>query len=128
MERNFTSREHGWKCCSNDQYGGYNISIPGWSFPELRASCEYNGEDMDVVFGKPLHNETEYVLDTRDVFYYMVMLAEFGQGEVSFYIKTDYRPVNITLAESPEVGATGEEIRPVSWLTKAGNCAILAWE
>ncbi len=93
------------------QYGLYNTSIPGEYFPELRASGEYAGEDMDVTFGKPQHNETELVLETREVFYYMAMLAEYYHGTVSFYIKTDYRQVNVTIIESPEVGVTGDEHR-----------------
>jgi hypothetical protein len=92
-------------------YGGYNTSIEGESVPELRASCEYAGEEMDVIFGAPQHNETELVLDTRDVFYYMVMLAEYYQGTISFYVKTDYRSVNITLVEAPDIAVTGEETR-----------------
>lgn len=94
-------------------YGGYNTSIEGFSFPHLRASCEYAGEDMEVTFGKPYHNETELVedVDTRDVFYYMVMLAEYYQGTISFFVKTDYRDINITLVETPEVALTGSETR-----------------
>jgi hypothetical protein len=96
------------------QYGLYNTSIPGESFQDWRASCEYAGEDMDVVFGKALHNETELVLDTKDVFYYMVMLAEYYEGTISFYIKTDYRQVNVSIIESPEIGVTSEEHRIVA--------------
>jgi len=96
------------------QYGLYNTAISGDSFPEWRASCEYAGEDMDVVFGKPQHNVTELVLETREVFYYMAMLAEYYHGTISFYVKTDYREVNVTIIESPEIGITGEEHRVVA--------------
>jgi len=102
------------------QYGLYNTSIPGEYFPELRASGEYAGEDMDVIFGKPQHNETELVLETREVFYYMAMLAEYYHGTVSFYIKTDYRQINVTIIESPEVGVTGDEHRVVAELQSPG--------
>ncbi len=102
------------------QYGLYNTSISGNSFPDLRASCEYAGEDMDVVFGKPQHNETELVLETREVFYYMAMLAEYYHGTISFYIKTDYRQINVTIIESPEVGVTGEDHRVVAELQSPG--------
>lgn len=96
-----------------ENYGGYNTTIKGFSFPELRASCEYAGEDMDVIFGKPFHNETELIEDveTRDVFYYMVMLAEYYQGTIKFFVKTDYREVNITLIKAPEVGVSRRETR-----------------
>ena len=42
------------------------------------------------------------------VFYYLVLLAEYFQGEAQFYIKTDYSPVNLTLLDPPEVGYTKE--------------------
>jgi hypothetical protein len=95
------------------EYGGYNTDIEGFSFSDLRASCEYAGEDMDVIFGAPVHNETELIedVDTKDVFYYMVMLAEYYQGTISFYVKTDYRNVNVTLIEAPDIATTGEETR-----------------
>lgn len=94
-------------------YGGYNFTIDGKSIPELRASCEYAGEDMDVIFGKPFHNETDLVedIDTKDIFYYMVMLAEYYQGTISFYMKTDYRDINVTITESPEIAITNRETR-----------------
>ena len=98
---------------SDESYGGYNFTIEGKSIPELRASCEYAGEDMDVTFGKPFHNETELVedIETKDIFYYMVMLAEYYQGTISFYMKTDYRDINVTIVESPEIAITGRETR-----------------
>ncbi len=108
------------------QYGLYNTSIQGDSFPEWRASCEYTGEDMDVVFGRPQHNETELVLETREVFYYMAMLAEYYHGTISFYIKTDYRNVNVTTIESPEIGVTGEEHRIVAEINGPGAISS-AW-
>jgi len=108
------------------QYGLYNTSIPGEYFPELRASCEYAGEDMDVVFGRPQHNETELVLETREIFYYMTMLAEYYHGTISFYIKTDYRNVNVTTIESPEIGVTGEEHRIVAEINGPGEISS-AW-
>ncbi len=104
---------------TTDQYGGYNTEIDGMVFPELRASCEYIGEDMDVVFGQPYHNETELVLDSKDVFYYMTMLAEYLQGTISFYIKTDYRDINVTIIDEPEVGYTDEEQYIVAELESA---------
>ncbi len=106
-------------------YGGYDIGIRGFSFPNLRASCEYAGEDMDVTFGKPFHNETELVLDEKDVFYYMVMLAEYYQGEIKFFVKTDYREVNITFVEAPEIALTGRETRIMVDLESAADIDTL---
>ena len=111
---------------ASGQYGLYNTEISGDSLPEFRASCEYAGEDMDVVFGRPLHNETELVLETRDVFYYMAMLAEYYHGTISFYVKTDYRQVNVSIVESPEIGVTGEEHRIVADIQGPGDIAR-AW-
>lgn len=89
--------------------------------PDYVIVGEVRGEDMDVVFGKPQHNETELVLETREVFYYMVMLAEYYHGTISFYIKTDYRNVNVTIIESPEIGVTGEEHRIVAEINGPGT-------
>jgi len=111
---------------ASGQYGLYNTEISGDSLPEFRASCEYAGEDMAVIFGRPLHNETELILGTRDVFYYMSMLAEYYHGTISFYIKTDYRQVNVSIVESPEIGVTGEEHRIVADLQGPGDISS-AW-
>lgn len=90
-------------------YGGYNTSIEGASLIEYTASCEYSGEDMVVTFGKPIHNVTETVVDDPTVFYYLVLLAEYDYGTVDFYLKTDYRPLNLTLLNPDVVGYTGDE-------------------
>ena len=90
-------------------YGGYDPSVEGASSIEYTASCEYSGEDMVVTFGKPVHNETETVVDDPTVFYYLVLLAEYDYGTVDFYLKTDYRPLNVTLLDPDLVGYTGEE-------------------
>ncbi|MBN2335786.1 hypothetical protein JXL21_09515, partial [Candidatus Bathyarchaeota archaeon] len=93
----------------NDMYGGYNTSIEGASFIDYTASCEFSGEDMIVTFGKPVNNSTETVVDDPTVFYYLVLLAEYDYGTVEFYLKTDYRPLNVTLVYPDVVGYTGRE-------------------
>jgi hypothetical protein len=90
-------------------YGGYNTSIEGASWIDYTASCEYSGEDMLVTFGKPVHNETETEVNDPTVFYYLVLLAEYDYGTVEFYLKTDYRPLNVTLLNPDIVGYTGDE-------------------
>ncbi len=90
-------------------YGGYDPTVEGASLIDYTASCEYSGEDMLVTFGKPVHNETETVVDDPTVFYYLVLLAEYDYGTVDFYLKTDYRPLNITLLDPDLVGYTGDE-------------------
>lgn len=89
---------------TNDTYGQYNTSIPGFSFPEMRISCESAGVDMRKKIQMDLTNST----GGQNVFYYMVLLAEYFEGEVEFYLKTDYRAVNLTLIDAPEVGYTNE--------------------
>ena len=64
---------------------------------------------MLVTFGKPVHNETETVVNDPTVFYYLVLLAEYDYGTVEFYLKTDYRPLNVTLLNPDIVGYTGDE-------------------
>ena len=90
-------------------YGGYNTSIEGASLIEYTASCEYSGQDMVVTFGKPVHNETTTVVDDPTVYYYLVLLAEYDYGAIEFYLKTDYRPLNVTLMNPGAVGYTREE-------------------
>jgi len=84
-------------------YGGYNLEIPGFSFPYMKISCESAGVDMRKKFTMPLVNGSN-----DNVFYYMALLAEYYEGEVEFYLKTDYRPVNISLIDPPEVGYTND--------------------
>ena len=83
-------------------YGGYNTEIDGFRFPDLRISCESAGVDMRKVMSI---NE---VNTSGNCYYYLVLLAEYFEGEVEFYLKTEYRAVNLTLVDPPEVGYTGD--------------------
>jgi hypothetical protein len=91
-----------------EAYGGYNTDIEGYLIPDMRVSCESTGVDMKLAFERPGGNATSVPDDEMNVFYYLVLLAEYFEGEVEFYIKTDYRSVNLTLIDKPEVGITGE--------------------
>ena len=53
----------------------------------------------------------------------MTMLAEYYHGTISFYVKTDYRQVNVSIVESPEIGVTGEEHRIVAEIQGPGDIA-----
>lgn len=86
----------------NEQYGGYNTRIDGFRFSDKRISCESAGVDMRKVVSGQDENAT------GNVYYYLVLLAEYFEGEVEFYIKTDYRPVNMSLIDPPEVGYSGD--------------------
>ena len=85
-----------------EPYGGYNTEIDGFRYSDMRISCESAGVDMRKVIQMKVTNSTE----GNNVFYYLVLLAEYFEGEVEFFIKTDYRPVNLTLLDPPEVGYT----------------------
>jgi hypothetical protein len=85
-------------------YGGFNTEIEGFRFSDMRISCESAGVDMRKKFTSPMSNGTE----EDNVFYYMSLLAEYFEGEIEFYMKTDYRAVNMTLIDPPEVGYTGD--------------------
>jgi len=85
-------------------YGGYNTQIEGFRFSEMRISCESAGVDMRKVMQMEVTNATM----GQNVYYYLVLLAEYFEGEVEFFLKTDYRPVNLTLIDPPEIGYTNE--------------------
>ena len=87
-------------------YGGYNYKYEKFRFNQWTASCERNGYDMDVTFGAPLHNETELVLEDRTVFYYLVLMAEYDQGTIEFYLKTDANNPIVTLVDPGVLGYT----------------------
>ena len=80
-------------------FGGYNTEIDGFRFSDMRISCESAGVDMRKVMS---------INATGNIYYYLVLLAEYFEGEVEFYLKTDYRPVNLTLIDPPEVGYTSD--------------------
>ena len=93
---------------TNSTYGRYNTSIPGYSFPDMRISCESAGVDMKKKIIQKDYNSTEADYGENNVFYYMVLLAEYFEGEIEFYIKTDYRDINMTLINPPRVGYSDE--------------------
>jgi hypothetical protein len=92
-------------------YGGYNYKYEKFRFTEWTASCERNGEDMDVKFGAPLHNETELVMEDRTVFYYLVLMAEYDQGTIQFYLKTDANNPTVTLVDPGVLGYTDDRTK-----------------
>ena len=89
-------------------YGGFNTEIDGFRFPDLRISCEAAGVDMRKEMIQPGVNVSEITTENNNVYYYMALLAEYFEGEVEFYMKTDYSPVNLTIIDPPETGYTGE--------------------
>jgi len=95
----------------NETYGKYNTSIPGFSFPDMKVSCEAAGVDMrKLIKMEPSNATASNSTEPQNIFYYLVMLAEYYEGEIEFYVKTDYRPVNITLIDPPTKGYTNETV------------------
>jgi hypothetical protein len=101
-----------------DGWGGYNTEVDGYR--NVIASGEYNGDDIRIIVNRqdlfPDANMTETEKTEEEVkegeedapstFYFMAMLAEYQQGEVEFYVKTDFWSPNVTIIEPPVVGYT----------------------
>jgi hypothetical protein len=77
--------------------GGMNLNYTG--FRDSFASCEYPGEDMLINYTAPYEG---------NLLYHLVFLAEWGSGNLSFVIQTDFSPpfLNIT---APEHAVAEEE-------------------
>lgn len=79
-----------------DSFGGFdyrhisNITRE----PELIADCDNYGEDMFIDIG-----DEEDRQEGDEIFYYLVLLAEFGQGEVNLYVKDEVSKPQIDLIE-----------------------------
>jgi hypothetical protein len=73
------------------KYGGYNLDSEGLRLAEALASCEYPGEDMLINFTAPSEG---------NLLYHLVFIAEHGEGDITFMIKTDF--------ESPELALVDE--------------------
>ncbi|TRO55432.1 hypothetical protein E2P71_02695, partial [Candidatus Bathyarchaeota archaeon] len=83
----------------NKEYGGFNDDPQGYRNYEASDSCERNGDDMKIDF-----NSTY----TDPVLYYLVLIAENGQGLVTFVLRTDFSPPNVTLINPPELVKSDE--------------------
>ncbi|MCW4051127.1 MAG: Ig-like domain-containing protein [Candidatus Bathyarchaeota archaeon] len=85
-------------------FGGYNLD-PDIGFRNLIASCEYPGEDMKIRYGSG--GDSDNPFDDSPTIYYMVMIAELFEGEVEFFIKTDFTEPTITDVNQVVVGESG---------------------
>jgi hypothetical protein len=97
-----TPRGDLYNTSSGAGFGGFNTMIDG--FRDAIASAEYSGRDMRLGFRKG-----ENVSDNEPTYYFLVLIGEWGEGTVEFFIKTDYSPPNITMIAPPIVGYTTEE-------------------
>lgn len=92
-------------------YGGFNTTIEGYVDKDLIASCEYKGEDMEILLEMPGALNQTIADNMTSISYYLALIAERGQGNAEFYIQTDFTPPKITLIEPPERGYASDETR-----------------
>ena len=102
-------------------YGGYNTTIEGYVDRELMASCEYKGEDMEILLEMPGALNQTIADNMTSISYYLVLIAERGQGDAEFYVQTDFTPPKITLVEPPEMGYASEETLIEASITSASE-------
>ena len=82
-----------------EEYGGYNDDPQGYRNYDASDSCERNGEDMYIDYNSTRNDP---------ILYFLVLIAENGEGKVNFVLRTDYSPPNITLINPPSF-ITSEE-------------------
>jgi len=85
------------------EYGGYSTSAEGDRNIDAMDSGEYNGQDLEFTYGIPSSSGSG-----SNIFYYLAIIAEHGQGTVDFIVQTDFAPPVISLVDPPEVGVEGE--------------------
>ncbi len=92
----------------DDEYGGFNDDPQGYRNYEASDSCERSGEDMHIDYNS-----------TRDdpILYYLVLIAEHGEGLVTFVLRTDFSPPNITLINPPSFVTSDEPFTLRSTIT-----------
>ena len=81
-------------------FGGFNLDDRGYKNPEAMASCEYSGQDMLIDYASPY--KSEFVL------YHVVLLAEIGEGNVRFMVKTDFDAPQLSLVDPVERAYPGD--------------------
>jgi hypothetical protein len=82
-------------------FGGFNLDDRGYKNPDALASCEYSGQDMLINYTLPY--KSEFVL------YHLVLLAEFGQGDLRFMIKTDFDAPQLSIVDRAERAYPSDE-------------------
>jgi len=75
-------------------FGGFNLDDRGYKNPEAMASCEYLGQDMLIDYTSPY--KSEFIL------YHLVLLAEIGEGNIKFMVKTDFDAPQLSLVDPVE--------------------------
>lgn len=93
-------------------YGGYSLSSKGYRNYEAFASCEDYGRDMLINYTSPLSGET---------LYHLLFIAERGKGNISFMVKTDFVPPNLTLISPPEISYPTIKTAIIARITDLGS-------
>jgi len=87
-------------------YGGFNLDDRGYKNQDFTASCEFPGQDMLINYTSPYGSDF--------ILYHLVLIAEHGEGNVRFMIKTDF--------DAPEINVKD----PVEWAYSSNDTTITA--
>jgi len=90
-------------------FGGFNLEDKGYKNPGAMASCEYSGQDMLINYTSPYNSEF--------VLYHLVLLAEFGQGNVRFMVKTDFNAPQLSVLNPVERAYPTDETTIVAYVS-----------
>jgi len=74
-------------------YGGYNLDSDGFRTSNAIASCEYLGCDMLINFTAPVEG---------NLLYHLAFIAENGEGNIKFMVKTDFVAPELNLLDPME--------------------------
>jgi hypothetical protein len=85
------------------EYGGYNTSSRGDRNIDAMDSGEFKGDPLDFTYDTPSGHSG------RNIFYYLVLIAEDGKGTVDFIIQTDFSPPELTILDPPELVIEDED-------------------
>ncbi len=86
---------------SRYSYGGFNLDDGGYRNYDLTASCEFLGQDMLINY------TSSYGSDF--ILYHFVLIAELGEGNVEFMIKTDFDAPEISVKDPVELAYPSNE-------------------
>ena len=82
-------------------YGGFNLDDRGYKNHDSTASCEFLGQDMLINYTSS--HESDFIL------YQLVLIAELGEGNVRFMIKTDFDPPEINVKDPVELAYPSDD-------------------
>jgi len=81
-------------------YGGYNLDSRGFRHTDATASCEFLGEDMLINYTVPYEG---------NLLYHLVLIAEHGNGNLNFMVKTDFEAPELSVKDAPEAVYSNNE-------------------